>query len=175
MSTKKITAFWLVPAAPKKQLFSAVIRILAQQLKAPVFEPHVTLSTSAASPATARRLLTLIQSAPIFLRVGGVTHSAKFTKTLFVRFRGSARLNALLREFSDEKGRKQIPKPADPHLSLCYKKLPAAVKRELASIINLPFKTVRFDVIKAVLCSVPTKTARDVRAWRTIGTRRLLG
>ena len=43
MSTKKMTAFWLMPAAEEKQLFSALIRILAHELKARVFEPHVTL------------------------------------------------------------------------------------------------------------------------------------
>jgi 2'-5' RNA ligase len=175
MAGKKVIAFWLVPAAPGKQLFSALIRILARELNAPVFEPHVTLCISAMSPAAARRLLTLLRSAPILLRVGGVSHSGKFTKTLFVRFRGNAGVNALLREFRDKAGMRQIPKRADPHLSLCYKKLPAAAKRELASIINLPFKTVRFDVIKAVHCSLPTKSSRDVRAWRTIGTRHLRG
>ncbi len=167
-----MTAFWLVPAAAEKQLFSALIRILAHELKAPVFEPHVTLFVSAKRPAAANRLLALIGSKPIRLSVGGVSHSGEFTKTLFVRFRGNVRLNALLRECSEKAGRR-IPKRAHPHLSLCYKKLPADAKRELASIINLPFKSVRFDIIKAVRCSLPTMNARDVRAWRTIATRHL--
>jgi hypothetical protein len=172
MPKKKIIAFWLVPAPPEKQLFSALIRILAHELKAPVFEPHVTLFVWATRPVDVLRILKELRCAPIVLSVGSVSYSGKFTKTLFVRFRRNARLNTLFKEFSDKAGRR-ISKPADLHLSLCYKKLPAAAKRELASIINFPFKAVRFDVTKAVHCALPTKTARDVRAWRTIGARNL--
>jgi Cyclic phosphodiesterase-like protein len=168
MSGKKVTALWLVPAAPENQLFSALIRILARELKAPLFEPHITLSLSATPPADAGRFLKELRSAPILLSVGGVSYSGRFTKTLFVRFRTNPRLNDLLKKL---KVGRRIPRLTDPHLSLCYKKLSAAAKRELASIIKLPFKSVRFDVVKAVACISPTTDARDVRAWRTIGTR----
>lgn len=171
MPGKKVTAFWLVPAAPEKQLFGALIRILADELKAPLFEPHVTLFVSATCP-DARGLLRDLRSAPILLSVGSVGYSEKFTRTLFVRFRGKPQLNGLLKEFGHKAGR-QVPRPTDPHLSLCYKKLSTVTKRELASIIKLPLRSVRFDVIKAVDCVLPTKNARDVRAWRTIGARHL--
>ena len=170
MAGKRVTAFWLVPAAPENQLLSALIRILARELKGPLYEPHVTLFVSATRPANLRRLLKELRSAPILLSAGSVGYSGRFTKTLFVRFRGNPRLNDLLKEL---KVGRRIPRLTDPHLSLCYKKLSAVTKRELASIIKLPFKSVRFDVIKAVDCISPTKNARDVRAWRTIGTRNL--
>ena len=63
----------------------------------------------------------------------------------------------------------------DPHLSLIYKKLPAAVKRELVTTIRLPFRSVTFNLIKAVECVSPTETARAVNSWRVIATKRLLG
>jgi hypothetical protein len=172
MAGKKVTAFWLVPAGSEKQLFGALIRILARELNAPLFEPHVTLFASAAPPADVRRLLKKTRSAPILLDVGGVGYSGRFTKTLFVRLRGSPRLKDLLKELSGRAGGR-VPRLSDPHLSLCYKKLSASAKRELASVIRLPLRKVRFDIIKAVRCISPTKTARDVRAWRTIGTRNL--
>jgi 2'-5' RNA ligase len=172
MTGKKVVAFWLVPAQPEKQLFSALINILARELKAPLFEPHVTLFISEITLLDAERILKTLQSAPILLRVYRVNCSARFSKTLFVRFRGNRRLNALQKEFSHNAGRR-IPKPADPHLSLCYKSLPASARRELASIITLPFKTVRFDVVKSVQTVLPIKSARDVRAWWAIGARHL--
>jgi hypothetical protein len=170
MTGKKLAAFWLVPAGPEKQLFGALIRILARELNAPLFEPHVTLFASAARPSDVRRLLKGLRSAPILLSVGSVSYSGRFTKTLFVRFRGNPRLNDLLKKL---KVSRRIPRLADPHLSLCYKKLSASTKRELASIIKLPFKIVRFDGVEAVACISPIRNARDVRAWRTIATRNL--
>jgi len=66
MQGKKVTAFWLVPAAPEKQLFGALIRILARELKAPLFEPHVTLFVSATRAADVRRLLKDMSSRSAF-------------------------------------------------------------------------------------------------------------
>jgi len=172
MAEKKVVALWLVPAGPEKQLFSALIRILARELNAPLFEPHVTLFLSAMRPAEARRLLKQVCSAQILLKVGAVSYSGRFTKTLFVRLRSGPRLKDLLKELSGKAGRR-VPKLRDPHLSLCYKKLSLSAKRELASAIKLPFKKVRFDVIKAVNCVSPTKNAKEVRAWRAIATRNL--
>jgi hypothetical protein len=66
------------------------------------------------------------------------------------------------------------PKPlADPHLSLCYKKLPERVKRELAATIKLPFRKVTFDSLTAVQCAVPTRTGREVQQWKIIARRKL--
>jgi Cyclic phosphodiesterase-like protein len=100
MPGKKVIAFWLVPAPPEKQLFDALIRILAHELKAPLFEPHVTLFLSTTRAADARRLLKELRGAPIVLSLDNVGYSGRFAKTLFVRFRGTPRLNGLLKEFS---------------------------------------------------------------------------
>ncbi len=172
MSGKKVVAFWLVPAGPEKQLFSALIRILAHELDAPLFEPHVTFFVSGARMADVPRLLKEVRCAPFLLKVDRVGYSGRFSKTLFVRLRSNHRLKELLEKFSGKLGRR-VPRVNDPHLSLCYKKLSGSAKRELASAIKLPFKSVRFDVIKAVRCISPTKGARDVRAWRAIGTQHL--
>ncbi len=63
--------------------------------------------------------------------------------------------------------------PSDPHVSLLYKKLPRATKKELAAVMKLPFRTVVFDSIAAVRCVSPSRTAADVESWRILGKKSL--
>ncbi len=143
----KVIAFWLIPAKAEQELFSELIRILAAQLDAPRFEAHLTIC---AVPDTrlAREALGQISVPPIRLQVLRLHVSNRFTKTLFVRFRRKRALddlNASLRRTA------QLPAGAvrDPHVSLLYKKMPMAAKRELASTIHLPLDEVAFDSMKA--------------------------
>ena len=62
-----------------------------------------------------------------------------------------------------------------PHLSLLYKNLAAATRRELAASINLPLSEVTFDAIKAVRCVSPTKSGADVEAWHVVAAASLSG
>ena len=62
-----------------------------------------------------------------------------------------------------------------PHLSLLYKAMETAARRELVASIVVPFFEVAFDTIKAVRCVSPTQSRADVEAWRVIGAARLLG
>ena len=71
------------------------------------------------------------------------------------------------------KSRAKVPR--DPHVSLLYKKVPTATKRDLASTIKLPFREVVFDSIRAVRGVLPTRTRREVEAWRVVATKRLSG
>ena len=65
--------------------------------------------------------------------------------------------------------------PADPHVSLLYKKVPARVRKELAAVIKLPVRSVRFDSIAAVRLSLPVRTGADVESWRVVASRKLNG
>ncbi len=164
---KRVTVFWLIPAKPERELFRKIIRILAREFGAPQFEPHLTLGY-AAPGISAASLLRNLFGPPIALRLRSVAYSAKFTKTLFVRFAPNRNLEKVTGTIA--KSRKSLQ---DPHLSLIYRSLPPATKRELAMTIKLPFREVRFDEVKAVDCVSPTQTARDVRSWRVLATRRL--
>jgi len=161
----RLTDFWLKPAEPERELFREIIRILAAEFNAPRFEPHLTLG-----PAKDTALLRNVQVAPVKLRIRGIALSAKFTKTLFIQFESNRDLERLAGLIARD--RKSL---RDPHLSLIYKKLPAATKRELAATIKLPFRYLMFDVLRMMNCASPTETSRDVEEWRMLGRKRLAG
>jgi len=181
---KSARVYWLIPAKPKRELFRQIICILAQQFDASVFEPHLTLLVIAedGQPRNNRGSRTLSESAskilrqlktkPIRLQIRGVGFSTKFTKTLFVRFKSNDALKKLIVDLRHAaKSRGKFVR--DPHLSLLYQKIPAAVKKELASTIMLPFREVTFDSIKAVHCQLPVRDRADVQAWRVVTSRSL--
>jgi hypothetical protein len=60
-------------------------------------------------------------------------------------------------------------------LSLLYKNLTAATRRELAASINIPLSEVTFDAIKAVRCVSPTQSRSDVEAWQVVAAADLCG
>jgi hypothetical protein len=163
----KAVIYWLTPAKPEYDLFRDFIRILAKQFHAPEFAPHLTLCVEHGGRSP-RTVMNQIRSRPIRLRVGAIGLSAKFTKTLFVRVKSSPRLEKLVTDLGGS------PKSSrDPHISLIYRKLPPRIKRELAVAIELPFREILFDSIKAVRCIVPSRTRGDVESWRILATRKL--
>jgi hypothetical protein len=169
---KSAVIYWLMPARAERALFSSIIRILSEELDAPLFDPHLTLFSVAQERSLARRALREIEARPFSLSIRDVQFSAAFTKTLFVRFRPSAALHQLVSVLQGRAGQ-PLKKISDPHLSLCYKKLPTKTKRELASAIKLPLREVRFDSVRAVVCPMPTRTAADIEAWQVIERKRL--
>jgi hypothetical protein len=165
----RVTIYWLLPAKAETELFRRLIRILADEFDAAVFQPHLTLCSHSSETSPAR-LLRQIKAKPLRLRVRGIAHSSKFTKTLFVRFAADKSLARLIEGLGEKS--KTL---SDPHLSLLYKKLPAAMRRELAATLDLPFREVTFDSVAAVSCVAPTKTSNDVRSWRKLAAMRLTG
>lgn len=150
---KRVDICWLIPAEPYRELFRNLIRILAWQFDAPPFEPHLTLGRAQDRHPPKRRR--------IRLPIREIGFSAKYTQTLFVRFAPDESLRKLVVDL----GGKPI---RDPHLSLIYKHLPAATKRELVKTLRLPFRSVVFDVVKIARCTSPTRTRRDVESWRLV-------
>src|SRR5256885_14691561 len=86
---KTAIVYWLLLAKPQRDLFREIIRILGKELRAPKFEPHLTLFVAGGARQEPDRVLRQIRSRPIRLRVRGVAYSPKFTKTLFLRFKRS--------------------------------------------------------------------------------------
>src|ERR1700730_8735815 len=125
-------AYWLIPARPVRELFSEIIRILAEELDAPRFEPHLTLFAMPGSDQSARKLLRRIKRRRIHLPVRDVGFSAKFSKTLFVRFESSDAFTELRNELRHGAKSRAEPLP-DPRVRLIYKKLAPRARRELAS------------------------------------------
>ena len=169
---RRVPIFWLIPARDAKELLADIIGILSGQLKAPAFEPHLTLFAARTSTQSAVSALHQIDFTPVRLNVHHVAFSAKFTKTLFVCFEPNQALRKLLAALARATDSRETSL-RDPHVSLLYKKLPASVKKELASTIRLPFRKVTFDLLKVVSCKSPTQTASDVRGWRPLAAKRL--
>lgn len=180
----RATVYWLVPAQPQRELFRELIRILAQEFDAPSFEPHLTLvvvrqdrrlrnnrgsRSHAKSPG---KVLQSVNAESIRMTVRGTGSSSRFTKTLFVGFESSKLFEKLIVDLS-RATKSRIKSVRDPHVSLLYKKLPAPVKKELASTIRLPFRDVIFDSIQAVRCSLPVADRADVEGWRVVATKSL--
>jgi len=182
----RATVYWLVPANLERELFRELIRILAQQFEAPLFEPHLTLlvvqqdrrlrnnrgsRNHAKSPG---KVLQSVNAESIRMMIRGTGSSSRFTKTLFVRFKSNKLFEKLIVDLS--RATKSRIKPVrDPHVSLLYKKLPPSIKRELAATIRLPFRDVIFDSIQAVRCSLPVADRADVEGWRAVAIKRLSG
>jgi 2'-5' RNA ligase len=174
--TKSKTAltYWLVPARPQRDLFAEMIRILAAQLKAFPFEPHLTICSGPDSKVVRDALKKISGVGGIRLRVKEITASNKLTKTLFIRFTRARALDELNRKL---RRAAQLPPRAlrDPHVSLLYNKMSLAAKKELAATIRLPFEKVSFDTIKVVRSKTPMRTSADVKSWRVVATKNLSG
>lgn len=164
--------YWLTPSEPEGQLFRALIRILAKQCAAPRFKPHLTIFATPQDRQSPARVLRRIKVAPIRLQVDGVSYSAQFTKTLYVQFRSNKEFKKLAADLGHAAGLR-IKAPAHPHLSLLYKNIPAAARKQLASTLKLPVREVVFDTIKAVRCALPTRTRGNVESWRAVAKKRL--
>jgi 2'-5' RNA ligase len=169
---KTAIAYWLIPAKDKRQLFCEIIRILYREFDAPNFDPHLTLFVDSKKGNAPAKVLRQIKAAPIRMSTGGIGFSPKFTKTLFVRFKSSRAFEKLVVDLA-----RATNSPAksirDPHVSLLYKNLPTATKKELAATIRLPFREVVFDSISAVRCVLPVRGRTEVEAWRKLATKKL--
>jgi 2'-5' RNA ligase len=167
-------AYWLTPTEPTRGFFEKLIVDLAQRYDAPVFEPHVTIYVGSDRAEAADQILSqaAIGCEPIRLEVLDVRHSGLFTKTLFVQLALNAKLQRLSKLI---RGASQTPSDyqMEPHVSLLYRRMSLAARRELARSIRLPFSEVVFDSICAVRCASPTRNRAEVEAWRVIATRSL--
>jgi cyclic phosphodiesterase-like protein len=170
-----VIAYWLIPAEPAHSFFQTIIHDLARRYDAPVFEPHVTLYVGADRVDSAMQALaeSARQSTPTNLTPVGVQQSDEFVKTLFVQFASSAelrQLNEMVRNTAHDLSQYRL----EPHLSLLYKKMEVAVRRQLAASIVVPFSQITFDRIKAVRCVSPTQSRADVESWRVVAAAGLL-
>jgi Cyclic phosphodiesterase-like protein len=173
---RTVIAYWLIPSQPAHRFFQQIISKLARRHDAPVFESHVTIHVGADRADVAGNALrdAARKCKPIKLTPLGIDHSDQFIKTLFVQFAMSAelrRINDIIHETANDSSDYELR----PHLSLLYKNLAVATRRELAASINVPLSEVAFDAIKAVRCVSPTESGADLKAWHVIATASFSG
>jgi 2'-5' RNA ligase len=167
-------AYWLIPTELTRGFLEKLIADLARRYDAPVFEPHVTLYVGSDRAEVADQIVSQAATGqePIQLEVVDVRHSALFTKTLFLQLALSAKLQRLS-ELIRQRSPPSFPYYLNPHMSLLYRRMSLAARRELARSIRLPFSEVVFDSICAVRCTSPTRNRAEVEAWRVIATKSL--
>ena len=175
MTRQIVIAYWLIPSEPAHSFFQRVINDLARRYDAPAFEPHVTIHVGADRADAAKHALgdAARQCKLMGLTPLGLDQSDEFIKTLFVQFAMNAELqqiNGIIRQAANDLSQYEVR----PHLSLLYKNLAAASRRELAASISGPLSDVSFDTIKAVRCVSPTQRRADVESWQTLVTNNLL-
>jgi 2'-5' RNA ligase len=174
VSRRIVIAYWLIPAEPARSFFQRLINDFAQQHDAPVFEPHVTVFVGTNRVGAAERSLSRVarEWKSIELETLGIDHSDEFIKTLFLQFAPNKRLrqiNETIRDTAKDSSHYQLK----PHLSLLYKTMPAAVRREMAASISVPYSEVSFDTMRAVRCVSPTRSRTDVEVWRVVASAEL--
>ena len=170
-----VIAYWLMPAEPARSFFASIVRELATRFDVPLFEPHLTVYAGSGGAVDPNDTLhrSFAGSDPFQLSVRDVQTSDQFTKTLFVQFEPDPRLAEIsfaLRRASSSDQEYEL----NPHLSLIYRTMEAAVKSELVNSIRIPLREVKFDSAKAVACTVPIKTREDVEAWRVLATQKFI-
>jgi len=174
VSRRTVIAYWLIPAGPVRGFFQGLINDLVRQYEAPSFDPHVTVHVGSDHADAAESALGEAARVckSINLKTLEIGHSSEFIKTLFMQFALNTelrQLNEIIRDAAQDSSRYEL----NPHLSLLYKKIPDAVRCELAGSIKVPFPEVLFDALKAVRCISPTSSRRDVEAWRVVATTKL--
>jgi 2'-5' RNA ligase len=168
--TRERFSFWLIPAEAERPFLQQTITRWAERWDAPPFIPHVTLYVAELLPAEAplALLAAAAQDVPPFsLAVQGTAMTAQFTKSLFLELEETAPLLTLHRRLAEA-----VKRPSgyqlDPHLSLLYRRLPAAEKEALLADFTPPPR-IHFDQVRAVATGDKTRTPADVAAWREVG------
>ncbi len=163
-------AYWLLPTEPARESFTELIGQLAARFNAPVFEPHLTVFVAPDDSSSPADIVRELGDVRLSLTSTGIRCSEQFTKTLFVQFRKTQRLQRLADAIWKSSGARERY-VVDPHLSLLYKYLPKKTKHESANSIQLPFGEVIFDSVCAMHCVSPTQNADDVRAWELVASQ----
>jgi hypothetical protein len=164
---RQAIVYWLLPETEARQVFARVIRKLAREFSAPLFEPHVTIFIAPENSRPPLESLRELFPVNIGLTIHSIRFSEQFTKTLFVQFETSGPLQQLGERIWKASG-VQDRYVIDPHLSLLYAKLRSETKQRLADKIRLPFPEVCFTSICAMRCARPTTTALEVEQWKLI-------
>ena len=166
---EKRISLWLMPSSEYFELLQDRIRSLAKEYDAQVFEPHVTVWSGLGTEVTCKNLIERAISGvrSMTLQVKKIDFSPEFFKTLFIVLRDDSALS----KFS-ERFRVLWEKPSTyelkPHLSLIYKHMARNEQQRLASGLELPWRQIEFDWIKAMSTPPDDQAARDVTSWRSI-------
>jgi 2'-5' RNA ligase len=160
-------SFWLMPAEPAASRLAGVIADLADRHEAPVFAPHITLFSGSATVDSSESCHDLLAEVarglgPFRVTPSRVDTSEDFFKTVFLRIEPAPAL-ALLHDRL--RARLGTAYAFEPHLSLIYKALPAALRQAIAHGVATP---------DPWLCDRLAVVASGANGWRDVAGWRLL-
>jgi 2'-5' RNA ligase len=137
---------WLMPTGEAYEKFSGLIKKLAAENNAPIFEPHVTLlGDFQQSEEECVRLTKQLVSGqkPFSITMKDIDYEEFYFRTLFVRAEKTEPLLALHNR-SKEIFKMDIP-PFMPHLSLLYGTFPVETKEKIIREIGRN-QSIQFEV-----------------------------
>ncbi len=162
---------WLKPSGPTYDKLATTIQELAQELNAPVFEPHVTLlSLEGTQREHVRRTEELARQLKAFLVVlAELSYRDEYFQCLFLNVQRTAQVmnaNVLARQVF-----RQTEKAYTPHLSLLYGLYPEVRKRaviaRLRSGVRTSFEASAIHLIQA--------DSSDPKDWHEISIAPMRG
>lgn len=155
-------SLWLMPTGDAYDKLSGLIKRLAEEYNALLFEPHVTLlgETMHSEDDVLKRSEQLASGQkPFPITLNTVDYQDFYFRTLFVRAERTDRLQALHDSAKDVFEMQEIPDYM-PHLSLMYGNFPQALKEHIIKAIGKDQST-EFIVNSVHLF----KTDGEVNAW----------
>lgn len=154
---------WLMPKGHAYQKFSGLIKRLARENQAPVFEPHVTLLGEILLPETEiiKRTERLVAGQkPFAVTMEQIGYENYFFRTLFVRAKKTTALLDL-HELAKKIFQMQAL-PYMPHLSILYGIFPVSTKEKIIKEIGRD-QSVEFEVNSVVLMK-----GGEIKDWKII-------
>ena len=167
--------FWLMPAEPLKMQLHSVVRKLAREFDGPEFDPHVTIYYGPSNPTEAEAITKKLAEgfSPLDLRMRYLDQSEVYEKTVFIQFDPSETLNRMRNLINDS-----LAMPTgyvlNPHLSLLYKDISEAKRRELCSQPIAPEGLQHFDGVRVVEFEPPWRP-EAIRKSRILADLKLQG
>lgn len=155
---------WLIPTGQAYEKFSNLIKKLAEEYHAPVFQPHVTLLGDFMQPEKdCIRLSKQLVSGqkPFTINMGEIDYEDFYFRTLFVRAEKTKPL-LTLHNCSKEIFKIEIP-PYMPHLSLLYGTFPVETKERIIREIG------RDQQLQFEINSVHLVKGGEVEDWKILG------
>lgn len=155
---------WLIPTGKAYEKFSNLIKKLAKEYNAPVFEPHITLLGDFMQPEEECIELTkqLVSGQnPFIITMDEIDYEDFYFRTLFVRAEKSGTL-LNLHNRSKEIFEMNIP-PYMPHLSLLYGTFPVETKEKIIKEIGRD-QSAQFEI-----SSVHLIKGGEVEDWQIVG------
>lgn len=161
---------WLMPKGVKYKRFSNLIKKLAQQYAAPVFQPHITLLGELMNPQgefrkeeseikkLVEKLVSDQKSFPVTLRQ--IDYQDFHFRALFIKVAITEPLQELHNK-AKEIFKMDVP-PYMPHISLLYGNYPNELKEKIITEIGRD-QTVQFEVSSVYLIR-----GGEVQDWKII-------